>query len=401
MGSSLCRQLSLDPVREILLWDLVENDIKGVYRKVLKSSGNEDALKYNDELKPFTCEILIDDVDDHVMIQFQIDISGACAPNDDHTVVEPLLPPEGAKVGGRCFIFWNAKRNNFGRESSFELVFPSFSGLTTTLQSTKLGNSVRTRPSFRGNLPIHEFYTLCLLGCGSLGRRYKLAPRMPGFITLCQWRVYVYVSDVLNKRIDGKPEDVLNPRKEQLEKIAPALLLFLLLPEGLLFTLAFFELLLGRGGVMSGSSSKEKVVMDNGNVPHVLAVDDNLVDRKLVERLLKSSSCKVTTAENGLRALEYLGLGGDEQNTLDGNNASKVNLIITDYCMPGMTGYELLKKIKESQITKEVPVVIVSSENVPTRINQCLEEGAQMFMLKPLKKSDVKKLRCHLMNCRS
>ncbi|XP_038722494.1 two-component response regulator ARR17-like [Tripterygium wilfordii] len=152
---------------------------------------------------------------------------------------------------------------------------------------------------------------------------------------------------------------------------------------------------------MSGSSSKEKVVMDNGNVPHVLAVDDNLVDRKLVERLLKSSSCKVTTAENGLRALEYLGLGGDEQNTLDGNNASKVNLIITDYCMPGMTGYELLKKIKESQITKEVPVVIVSSENVPTRINQCLEEGAQMFMLKPLKKSDVKKLRCHLMNCRS
>ncbi|XP_038708897.1 two-component response regulator ARR17-like isoform X2 [Tripterygium wilfordii] len=110
--------------------------------------------------------------------------------------------------------------------------------------------------------------------------------------------------------------------------------------------------------------------MDNGDLPHVLAVDDNLIDRKLVERLLKSSSCKVTTAENGLRALEYLGLGGDEQNTMDGTTTSKVNLIITDYCMPEMTGYELLKKIKESQIMKEVPVVIMSSENVPTRINQ-------------------------------
>lgn len=76
-----------------------------------------------------------------------------------------------------------------------------------------------------------------------------------------------------------------------------------------------------------------------------------------------------------------------------------MNMIITDYCMPGMTGYELLKKIKvinynarhvnlsilyyrilrvccfyfekqESSSMKDVPVVIMSSENVPTRINR-------------------------------
>ncbi|KAL1819937.1 hypothetical protein DCAR_0416241 [Daucus carota subsp. sativus] len=133
---------------------------------------------------------------------------------------------------------------------------------------------------------------------------------------------------------------------------------------------------------------------------HVLAVDDNLIDRKIVEKLLKNFSCKVTTAENGLRALEYLGLRDDHQDTLSGNG-SKVNMIITDYCMPGMTGYELLKKIKESSMLKEVPVVIMSSENIPTRINKCLEEGAQMFMLKPLKQSDVKKLRGQLMKCGS
>ncbi|WCJ20093.1 Two-component response regulator ARR17 [Euphorbia peplus] len=147
----------------------------------------------------------------------------------------------------------------------------------------------------------------------------------------------------------------------------------------------------------------EKFVADSGDHQlHVLAVDDNLVDRKIVEKLLRNSSCKVTTAENGIRALEYLGLGDDETNcNSDNNNVSKVNLIITDYCMPGMTGYELLKKIKESSMMKEVPVVIMSSENIPTRINECLEEGAQMFMLKPLKQSDVKKLRIDLMNCRS
>ena len=39
-------------------------------------------------------------------------------------------------------------------------------------------------------------------------------------------------------------------------------------------------------------SSMEKVIGDYGDQPHVLAVDDNLIDRKLVEKLLKNSSCK-------------------------------------------------------------------------------------------------------------
>ncbi|KAJ4905118.1 Two-component response regulator ARR17 [Raphanus sativus] len=135
---------------------------------------------------------------------------------------------------------------------------------------------------------------------------------------------------------------------------------------------------------------------------HVLAVDDNLIDRKLVERILKISSCKVTTAENGLRALEYLGLGNSQQTeSLTTNSVMKVNLIITDYCMPGMTGFELLKIVKESSNFKEVPVVILSSENIPTRINKCLASGAQMFMQKPLKLSDVEKLKGHVLNCRS
>ncbi|KAJ4720237.1 Two-component response regulator like [Melia azedarach] len=137
-------------------------------------------------------------------------------------------------------------------------------------------------------------------------------------------------------------------------------------------------------------------VSSSSKPPHVLAVDDSIVDRKLVETLLKNFSCKVTTAENAMRALEVLGLVDEQQKSLDSTD-SKVNLVITDYCMPGMTGYELLKKIKESSVMKEVPVVVMSSENIPTRINECLQEGAKMFVLKPLKPSDVKKLTGHLM----
>ncbi|KAF8111027.1 hypothetical protein N665_0076s0032 [Sinapis alba] len=127
---------------------------------------------------------------------------------------------------------------------------------------------------------------------------------------------------------------------------------------------------------------------------HVLAVDDSLVDRIVIERLLRITSCKVTAVDSGWRALEFLGL--DNEKASAEFNRLKVDLIITDYCMPGMTGYELLKKIKESSSFRQVPVVIMSSENVLTRIDRCLEEGAEDFLLKPVKLADVKRLRNYL-----
>ncbi|CAI9779533.1 unnamed protein product [Fraxinus pennsylvanica] len=136
---------------------------------------------------------------------------------------------------------------------------------------------------------------------------------------------------------------------------------------------------------------------------HVLAVDDSLIDRKLIERLLKTSSYIVTTVDSGSKALEYLGWHEDDRRNTDGTSVSpqnqqeaEVNLVITDYCMPEMTGYDLLKKIKESSSLRNIPVVIMSSENVPSRINRCLEEGAEEFFLKPVRLSDVNKLKPHM-----
>ncbi|KAL6134048.1 hypothetical protein ACLB2K_066281 [Fragaria x ananassa] len=133
---------------------------------------------------------------------------------------------------------------------------------------------------------------------------------------------------------------------------------------------------------------------------HVLAVDDSLIDRKLIERLLKTFSYQVTTVDSGSKALEFLGFYEDDQTNPDSPSVSpsnqqevEVNLIITDYCMPGMTGYDLLRKIKESSSLKNVPVVIMSSENVPSRINRCLEEGAEEFFLKPVRLSDLNRPR--------
>ncbi|KAL4596224.1 hypothetical protein ACB092_12G149000 [Castanea dentata] len=144
---------------------------------------------------------------------------------------------------------------------------------------------------------------------------------------------------------------------------------------------------------------------------HVLAVDDSPFERKLLERLLRECACKaVTCVESGDKALEYLNQLDTYQSNSADSTASlsssqspqqeglKINLIITDYSMPGMSGYDLLKTVKGSSSSwKDIPVVVISSENVPSRISMCLQEGAEEFLLKPLKLSDLKNLQPHLL----
>ncbi|XP_044392068.1 two-component response regulator ORR5-like [Triticum aestivum] len=123
--------------------------------------------------------------------------------------------------------------------------------------------------------------------------------------------------------------------------------------------------------------------------PHLLVVaGDSRVDRPVVSGILRSSNLRVTGVDSGKRALELLA------------SNRNVNMILTDYSMPDMTGYELLKKVKGSSKLREIPVVIMSSKNVPARINRlthfcsvgCLEEGAGDFLLKPVQPSDVSRL---------
>ncbi|RWR76200.1 Type-a response regulator [Cinnamomum micranthum f. kanehirae] len=81
----------------------------------------------------------------------------------------------------------------------------------------------------------------------------------------------------------------------------------------------------------------------------------------------------VTAVDSGSKALEFLGLHDEQGTSPSGSSESQeieVNFIITYYCMPGMTGYDLLRKIKESSSLKDISIVIKSSENVPSRISR-------------------------------
>uniref|UniRef100_A0ACD5ZBU9 Uncharacterized protein n=1 Tax=Avena sativa TaxID=4498 RepID=A0ACD5ZBU9_AVESA len=128
----------------------------------------------------------------------------------------------------------------------------------------------------------------------------------------------------------------------------------------------------------------------------VLLVDDSPVDRKVVELLLRNqragaAAFHVTTVDSGKKAMELLLLGLDDAQGKQQRRS--VDMVLTDYCMPEMTGYDLLRAIKALGSANPIPVVVMSSENEPQRNSRCLTAGAEDFIVKPLRTKDVQRLR--------
>ncbi|RCV33766.1 hypothetical protein SETIT_7G108800v2 [Setaria italica] len=124
-------------------------------------------------------------------------------------------------------------------------------------------------------------------------------------------------------------------------------------------------------------------------VTRVLVVDDSPVDRRVAQLLLSSSnSCAgsfhVIAVDSAKKAMEFLGLKDGKEQAID--------MVLTDYSMPEVTGYDLLKAIKALNTLRPIPVVVMSSENEPQRISRCLNAGAEDFIVKPLQSKDVQRI---------
>uniref|UniRef100_A0ACD5ZJZ2 Uncharacterized protein n=1 Tax=Avena sativa TaxID=4498 RepID=A0ACD5ZJZ2_AVESA len=97
----------------------------------------------------------------------------------------------------------------------------------------------------------------------------------------------------------------------------------------------------------------------------VLVVDDSPVDRKVVELLLRShragaAAFHVTTVDSGKKAMELLLLGLDDAHGKQQRRS--VDMVLTDYCMPEMTGYDLLRAIKVRAPWFQFPSIIIISQ---------------------------------------
>ncbi|MFC1877377.1 adenylate/guanylate cyclase domain-containing protein [Thermodesulfobacteriota bacterium] len=113
---------------------------------------------------------------------------------------------------------------------------------------------------------------------------------------------------------------------------------------------------------------KNNTVKDKGKI---LVVDDEEINVIILEELLMHHGYCVTKAFNGVEAL---------RKTME----EAPDLILLDIMMPGMDGYEVLKRLKQKEETRLIPVVIVTAlEDRASRIKS-LEIGTDEFLSKPI-----------------
>lgn len=107
---------------------------------------------------------------------------------------------------------------------------------------------------------------------------------------------------------------------------------------------------------------------------HILVVDDDSVQLKSVSAILNDSGFKVSTAENGQIAYEKLKSG------------EKIDLVLSDVMMPIMSGPEFLTKARQDKLLKELPIVMMSSNDQYDIVFDCLSKGADDYIIKPMTK---------------
>ena len=104
---------------------------------------------------------------------------------------------------------------------------------------------------------------------------------------------------------------------------------------------------------------------------HILVVDDSKTIRNLVAFVLKAEGFKVSTAEDGLDAMEKL------------YNLDPVDLIVSDVNMPRMDGFTFIKNIRMQDAYKDIPIIVLSTEGQEKDIQTGLNIGANLYMVKP------------------
>jgi two-component system, chemotaxis family, chemotaxis protein CheY len=108
----------------------------------------------------------------------------------------------------------------------------------------------------------------------------------------------------------------------------------------------------------------------------ILAVDDSSSIRKMVEFALKSKGFKVTTAEDGQEAYEFLA-------------KELPDAIILDINMPRMDGFEFLRKIKADDAYSALPVMMLTTEGQDKDRERAQSLGAGHYIVKPFKPSEL------------
>ncbi len=121
----------------------------------------------------------------------------------------------------------------------------------------------------------------------------------------------------------------------------------------------------------------------------ILLVEDDPGDQKLITVSLKNQKIgnEVYTADSGEEAMDFLYQRGKYS-----HGTSRPDLILLDLNMPGMGGKEFLRRIKEDEKMKSIPVIILTSSDSDGDIIDTYNLHASGYVKKPVKLEDFKRV---------
>ncbi len=111
----------------------------------------------------------------------------------------------------------------------------------------------------------------------------------------------------------------------------------------------------------------------------IMVVDDNYANRNIAKIYLQEANCMVNEAESAVEALTKLVR----------NEVSSYNAILIDYSMPNMNGLDLAAALKAIPMTKEIPLILLTSIDFNKEIQDARSIGLLGYLSKPYKRKDL------------
>ncbi|MCH7977772.1 MAG: response regulator [Acidobacteria bacterium] len=110
---------------------------------------------------------------------------------------------------------------------------------------------------------------------------------------------------------------------------------------------------------------------------HVLVVDDSKAMRSILGSILRDAGFEVSEAGDGTEALKSLQENG------------KVPLILVDWNMPPLDGFEFIKAVRADHTYDDTRLVMVTTETEMEQVSRALEAGANEYIMKPFTKETL------------
>lgn len=104
----------------------------------------------------------------------------------------------------------------------------------------------------------------------------------------------------------------------------------------------------------------------------ILFVEDDAMNRRVVQDMLDVAGARMTGAESGERGLELL-------------DANEFDVVLMDLRMPGMDGLTAIRHIRARADHKAtLPVIVITADTAPNLRDECLAGGADEVLFKPV-----------------